>query len=262
MDQTTDIGYIAPGRVFGPIWFVGTRPASTHLIETGDGLILIDPGYPESLHIVLENIQKIGFDYRNIKVILMSHGHVDHAGATKELVALTGAKTYIGAGDLKMVTGEEDTALSKFPDHREKNSFVPDVLLQDKDVVCLGNISVLCLSTPGHTDGTVSFFFDVSDGNRVLRAGMHGGTGRNTLRRAFLEKYNLPVSNRDKFVKGLEYAKAQKVDIFLGNHVDQNNTEEKLIRVARGETDAFIAPEEWVRFLDKKIRSMPELEQE
>lgn len=252
-------GYIAPGRVFGPIWFVGTRPASTHLIDTGDGLILIDPGYPESLHIVLDNIQKIGFDYRDIKVILMSHGHVDHAGATKELAALTGAKTYIGAGDLKMVTGEEDTALSKFPDHREKYSFVPDVLLQDGDTVSLGNISVLCLSTPGHTDGTMSFFFDVSDGKRTFRAGMHGGAGRNTLRKEFLEKFGLPLSNQDKFIRGLEYAKTQKVDIFLGNHVDHNDTDLKLARVAAGETDAFVAPEEWTQFLDEKIQKMAEL---
>ena len=93
-----------------------------------------------------------------------------------------------------------------------------------------------------------------------MRAGMHGGTGRNTLRRAFLEKYNLPISNRDKFVKGLEYAKAQKVDIFLGNHVDHNHTDVKLARVAQGETDAFVTPEEWIQYLENKIRAVAELD--
>ncbi len=254
------IRYVEPGRVFGPIWFVGFHEASTHLIETGDGLILIDPGYPDTLQIVLDNIQKIGFDYKDIKIILLSHGHHDHAGAVRELVSLTGAKTYVGKDDLKMVTCEENTALSPLPDYREKCAFVPDVLLSDGDTVTLGNISVLCLSTPGHTDGTMSFFFDVSDGNRTFRAGMHGGVGTNTLKREFLEEFGLPLSNRDKFVQGLEHAKSQQVDIVLGNHVGQNDTEGKLARVASGEKDAFVDAEEWLRFLDSRIRRVKELD--
>lgn len=254
------IRYVTPGRIFGPIWFVGFHEASTHLIETGDGLILIDPGYPDTLQVVLDNIQKIGFDYRDIKLILLSHGHHDHAGAVRELVALTGAKTYVGKDDLKMVTCQDDSALSPMPDYREKCAFTPDYLLSDGDRVCLGNISVLCLSTPGHTDGTMSFFFDVSDGNRTFRAGMHGGVGLNTLKREFLERYNLPLSNREKFIRGLEHAKTQQVDIVLGNHVGQNDTEGKLARVAQGEADAFVDPQEWMQFLDGRISAVKALD--
>lgn len=252
--------YVTPGRIFGPIWFAGIHEASTHLIETGDGLILIDPGYPDTLQVILDNMEKIGLDYRDIKIILLSHGHHDHAGAVRKLVDLTGAKTYVGKDDLKMVTCQDDSALSPMPDYREKCAFTPDVLLSDGDTVSLGNITVLCLSTPGHTDGTMSFFFDVSDGNRTFRAGMHGGVGLNTLKREFLESHNLPLTNRDKFISGLQHAKSQQVDIVLGNHVGQNDTEGKLARVARGETDAFVDSEEWLRFLDGRIRAVKELE--
>ena len=259
MDKKLYKGYVPPGRVFGPIYFVGIHSASTHIIDTGDGLILIDPGCSESLWIVLDNIKELGFDPKDIKKIIISHGHYDHAGGTKELVALTGAKTYIGKDDIKMVTGEEDTALCEDPDYRHKYSFVPDALLSDSDTISLGNISILCLSTPGHTDGTMSFFFDVSDGERIFRAGMHGGVGLNTLSNEFLKSHCLPLSNQDKYINSIEKVKAERVEIFLGNHVGNNDTEGKLCRVAKGEKDAFLAPDEWQRFLDSKIIELNKL---
>ena len=259
MDKKLYKGFVPPCKVFGPIYFVGIHSASTHIVDTGDGLILIDPGYPETLWIVLDNIKELGFEPKDIKKIVISHGHSDHAGATKELVSLTQARTYIGKDDLKMVMGEEDTALSEDPDYRYKYSFVPDVLLSDSDTISLGNISILCLSTPGHTDGTMSFFFDVSDGERIFRAGMHGGVGLNTLSNEFLQSHGLPLSNRDKYISSIEKVKTQQVEIFLGNHVGNNDTEGKLHRVAKGEKDAFFAPDEWQRFLDAKIMELNKL---
>ena len=75
-----------------------------------------------------------------------------------------------------------------------------------------------------------------------------------------MEEFGLPLSNRDKFVQGLEHAKSQQVDIVLGNHVGQNDTEGKLARVAAGEKDAFVDRTEWLRFLDGRIRRVKELE--
>ena len=259
MDKKLYKGYISPGNVFGPIYFAGVHSASTHIIDTGEGLILIDPGFPETLWIVLDNIKELGFSPSDIKKIVISHGHYDHAGGTKELAALTGAKTYLGKDDLKMVTGEEDTALSEDPDYRFKYSFTPDVLLSDTDRISLGNTEILCLSTPGHTDGTMSFFFDVSDGDKTYRAGMFGGAGLNTLSREFLQSHGLPLSNRDKFIKSIERLKKQKVEVFLGNHVGNNDTEGKLLRVAQGEKDAFLAPDEWQTFLDGRITELNNL---
>ena len=96
-------GYVAPGRVFGNLYFVGTRPASTHVIETEEGLIVIDPGFPEALDTVLENMRAVGLDPMQTRIILCSHGHYDHAGAVLPLAKMTGAKTYLGRGDLLMV---------------------------------------------------------------------------------------------------------------------------------------------------------------
>ena len=74
----------------------------------------------------------------------------------------------------------------------------------DGNCVSLVNTAVLCLSTPGHTDGTMSFFFDVTDGKRRYRAGMFGGAGTNTLTGEFLSAHSLPHSNRDLFFASID----------------------------------------------------------
>ncbi|MBE5761241.1 MAG: MBL fold metallo-hydrolase [Clostridiales bacterium] len=251
MNKILHKDYINPGKVFENVYFVGIRSASTHIIDTTDGLILIDPGYPETLWIVLDNIKELGFNPMDIRIILMSHGHIDHAGAAKELARLTGAKTYIGKEDYQMAIGKEMSSYARSSQERERIAFSPDTLLSDRDIVSLGNTNVLCLETPGHTKGTLSFFFDIIKNGKVYRAGMHGGVGTNTLTKSFLEKYNHPFENRKIFLQSLEYASTQNVDIFLGNHVENNNTEEKLMRVANGDEFAFYAPHEWHEFLNR-----------
>ena len=99
-------GAFEPFKVFGNTWFTGTIPASTHLIDTGAGLIIINSGYQETLYLMLESTRRLGFDPADIRYILHSHGHIDHAGATRALVELTKAKTFIGAGDYDIVTGK------------------------------------------------------------------------------------------------------------------------------------------------------------
>ena len=239
-------GYITPCRIFSNIYFVGTRPASTHIIETGEGLILVDPGYSRDLDKVLENIKTVGLDIKDIKIILLTHGHGDHAGAVAELVELTGASVYIGAGDLPMVSGRVDSGYSI------ANTFMPDRLLNDGDRFSLGETEIYCISTPGHTDGTISFFFDVTDGENTYRAGMFGGAGTNTLTGKYLCTHRMPLSNREKFLSSIERLRGERVEIFLGNHVGNNDTEGKIAKVMAGDKYAFLDPDGWFEFLTER----------
>ena len=239
--------YITPSKIFGNLYFVGIRAVCTHLIDTEEGLILIDPGISESLHIISENIRKLGFNPADIKYIIASHAHYDHMDAVAELAAVTGAKTFIGKDDLPLLTGE----LYHYP----IKTFSPDVLLEDGDVITLGDTAIKCISTPGHTDGTMSFFFNVTDGEKSYRAGLFGGAGTNTLRRSFLEEHNLSFQNRQKFIDSINKIKGEKVEIFLGNHLENNHTEEKLNALLRQQINPFIANsnEEWTAFLEERL---------
>ena len=251
-------GYIAPGRVFGNLYFVGTRPASTHVIETKEGLIVIDPGFPEALKSILANMRAVGLDPMQTRIILCSHGHYDHAGAVLPLARMTGAKTYIGKGDLDMVEKGVLTWAEYF-DAPYQEAFKPDVLLEDGDHVSLGETDILCLATPGHTAGTLSFFFDVTDGEETFRAGMHGGVGINTLNRQFMQKNHISPEMRNLFFAGLERLKSERVEIFLGNHVGNNDTAGKLAKVAAGDKKAFVRPEEWIPFLNARAKELRDL---
>ena len=251
---------VAPFKVFGNLYFVGIEPASTHLIDTGEGLILIDPGYSESLYIVLESIRKLGFDPADIKYILVTHGHIDHFGAVLHLKKLYGSKVFLGRPDRDYANGTRDLSWAKELGYPCWDSpFEPDVLLDDGDTVTLGNTSVTARLTPGHTEGTLSYFFDVTDGLRTFRAGMHGGVGMNSLSRAFLDQYDLPHDLQQKFLAGLDLCRKEKVEIFLGNHVGNNDTMGKGRRVLAGESDAFIDPEGWLVFLDQCEARLREL---
>lgn len=241
-------GYVKPFRIFGNLYFVGTILASTHLIDTGEGLIVIDPGFPQSLYLVIENIHELGFQVKDIKYIVCTHGHYDHIGAVKALVELTGAKTFLGKEDVTYANGQEDLTWARELGAKYYEAFEPDVLLVDGDVIRLGNTEILCRRAPGHTPGTMAFFFDVTDGKQIFRAAMHGGVGRNSMYKKFLDEYGLGTETREKFVPAIDSFVNEEVEILLGNHVGNNDTIEKSQQITE-EYNPFIDKAAWKNFL-------------
>ena len=173
------LGDMKPFRLAGELYFVGTYKASSHLIDSGEGLILIDVGYEETADVVIESIETLGFDVKDVKYILLSHGHRDHSGGVPKLIARSGAKCFMFKEDLRYLNG-----------------FTPDEYLSDGQLIRLGNVEILCLHTPGHTAGTASFFFNVTENGRTLRAGTFGGAGTNQLKKPFLDDRGLPYGLR------------------------------------------------------------------
>lgn len=225
---------IKPFRLAGNIYFVGTYKASSHLIDTGDGLILLDTGYEETAPIIVESVAALGFDIRDVKYILHSHGHYDHTDGTPKMIKLTGAKTFLAKQDVKYLKG-----------------WIPDEFYYDGQVISLGNTNILCLATPGHTEGTYSFFFDTQVDGKILRAGMFGGAGVNQLKKSWLDKYGCSWLNRGRYFESVERLKREHVDIFLGNHAWNNNTKENSEIMEKTGKNLFIDDTKWPAFLQK-----------
>ena len=225
---------IKPFRLAGNIYFVGTYKASSHLIDTGDGLILIDTGYEETAPIVAESVAALGFDIRDVKYILHSHGHYDHTDGTPHIVGLTGAKTFLAKQDVKYLKG-----------------WIPDEFYSDGQIISLGNTSILCLATPGHTEGTYSFFFGTQIDGQILRAGMFGGAGVNQLKKSWLGQYGCSWLNRGLYFESVERLKREHVDIFLGNHAWNNGTKENSEIMEKTGVNLFIDDTKWPAFLEK-----------
>lgn len=257
-------GYMPPFKIWGNLYFVGTEPASTHIIDTGDGLIMLDSGYQHSLYLVLQNMHTLGLDPMKLKYIVHTHGHVDHCGATRALVEMTGAKTFLGEPDRDYVNGNLDLSWAKeLGVHLE--TFEPDVLLHDGDIISLGNTEIKAVATPGHTPGAMSYLFDVYSGGEKLTAGLHGGAGINSMTKEFLDSYNLSYDCRTHYLASMERLKELHVDIYLGNHAYQNKTVEKYQQLLTGNQDAFVDPAGWSNFAEsckKRLRALIDKEKE
>ena len=131
--------YMEPFQIADNLYYVGCVAASAHLITTNEGHILLDTGYPQNLYMVIDSIYKLGFNLRDIKYIVHSHGHYDHLGGTKALVELTGAKTFLGKDDREYANGTLDLTWAKELGLEYYEAFEPDVLLEDGDVIRLAN---------------------------------------------------------------------------------------------------------------------------
>lgn len=242
--------YVKPFRIYGDLWFVGNENVGSYLLDTGEGLILIDTTYPTTRALLVQSIWEAGFNPRDIHYILHTHGHFDHFGGTNLLVSLSGAKTFLGAGDAKMFRERPELALTEDGHYTFLPLFTPDVELQDGDIIELGRIKIRAVSVPGHTMGVMAYFFELEENGIRQLAGLHGGIGMNTLCRDFVEQMGVP-EYREHFIASLEKVRHEPVTINLGNHTAPTRTMEKLQKMLENPAgpNPFIDPAEWERFI-------------
>lgn len=245
---------IQPFKMYENIYFVGSTRVSIHIIDTGDGLVMLDTGYPDMYEQILNSMNELGLNPKDICAIFHSHGHIDHFGCTQKFKELSGAKTYISRIDNDIVKGKLDLSWAKELGYERPSAFDCDVLVEDDDSFSFGNTTVRCRLTPGHTAGVLSFFINIRTNEKKFVAAMFGGAGFNTLATEFLSAYNLSTECRYVFRESLRKVIDEPVDIVLGNHPEQNDTKGKLERVLLGEdiTDKH----EWERFLLKREQQL------
>jgi len=240
---------VEPFRIAGKLYYVGNSNVSSHLIDTGDGLVLIDATYPQTVYLLLESIRRLGFDPDDVGHILQVHAHYDHVGGTRAMVELTGAETHLGEADIEIVERLLDQTWAPEYGFGFHEGFRVDHPLHDGDVIRVGDTAFDCVAIPGHTPGSTSFFFDVTENGETYRVGIHGAPGLNTLTHAYLTKNDLPFSRRDDYLNSIQRLRQEKVDIFIGAHPAQNDTLGKRDRMTDN-TNPFIDPDAWGAFLD------------
>ena len=243
-----------PFRIFGPLYYVGDKRVCVHLIDTGDGLVLIDAGYPHTIHLLTDSVWRLGFDPKDIRYILHTHGHYDHYGASNEFKKLYGCKLVISRVDAQLLRDNPEASSDSWSRIVTPLAYIPPVFdreLEDGEDFCCGNLKVRCVLVPGHTPGAMAFFFDVEEEGRTLRAGLFGGVGLGSVRRSVLEHRHQPLSLQQDMLNSLEKVRGEKVEIHLGNHPANNHTLERRARQLAGDPEAWIDPAAWDRFLDE-----------
>ena len=147
----------APFLLHGRSWYVGTEGLSAVLIDSGDGLVLLDAALPQSAPLIAANIASLGFRLDQVKWILNSHPHYDHAGGIAALQRMSGARVASsarGAEALRLGNAPHDDPQVGFGP--KANAFPPvaDVtVLADGATLTLGTLTLTLHATPGHTPG-------------------------------------------------------------------------------------------------------------
>ena len=252
---------VKPFQVSPQTWYVaGQTWVGCYLIDTGDGLILIDTAIPESMYLLVDSIYRLGYKPENIKKILLSHAHFDHCGAAKAMKELTGAELYMSKEDWEFMKACPDETMVLDKDSHPQ-MFEPDQFYSDDKPVVLGNIAVRSMLTPGHTPGCTSFFWkeeNPANGARYV-IGMHGGVGANTMNDNYYasSKYLTPVY-RDRFLKDAEKLQEIHVDITLPSHPNQIEIIDRAGQYTH-ENQPYLDETIWADFIKERVRQVKAL---
>jgi metallo-beta-lactamase class B len=232
---------VEPYRIIGNVHYVGASDITSFLIDTGSGLILLDGGFVETAPQIRDNVARLGKSLRDVKILLNSHAHSDHAGGLAQLKAWTGAQLLASAGDAPQLAagGRQDPSLGAkffFPPVRA------DRLVRDGERVTLGSTVLTAHLTPGHTPGCTSWTLQTEEGGKRYDVVF-------VCSASVLDQYRLVTAPTYPGIAA-DYAHTFAVlaalpcDVFLGAHAQFFHGLEKASRLRAGETpNPFIDPQ-------------------
>ena len=249
---------VKPFQVSPRTYYVsGQKWVGAYLIDTGEGLILLDTGIAESVYLLVDSIYSLGYKPTDIKMILISHAHLDHFGGAAAMKALTGAPLYMSREDEKFM--RECPAETELPhDLWHVQHIQIDRFYDDNTPIELGCISIRTLLTPGHTIGCTSFFWEETNpvNGEVYTLGMHGGVGANTMNDKYYEtSAYLTPDLRDRFLADADKLKAIHVDIALPSHPNQIEILDRAGTYTH-ESQPYLDDTVWADFMDERVRQV------
>ncbi len=231
---------VAPFRILGNIYYVGASDITSFLVATPRGLILLDGGFVETAPQIEANVERLGFRLADIKVLLNSHAHMDHAGGFAELKRRSGAALAASAADAVLLArgGHGDF---RFGDTLTFPPVVADRILKDGDTVTLGGTVMTAHLTPGHTPGNTTWTTTVEEKGKTYRVAFMGSATINP-GVVLLGNPAYPGIAGD-YARSFAVLRSLPCDVFLAPHGSFFHLAEKARRLAAGETpNPFVDP--------------------
>ncbi|MBQ6487650.1 MAG: MBL fold metallo-hydrolase [Solobacterium sp.] len=219
-------------RIAPHVWNVGGQDdVSVYLLDTGEGLALIDTGYERTLYLVIDRMYSTGFNPRDVKKIFLTHYHGDHSQGARLLQELAGGKEHceiwLSKEDELM---HQETAESTFPmpclPYEVTNFYDDDTPIQ------MGRFTIRTKLCPGHTLGVTSFFFEDTDEEtgKTYWCAVHGGMGTGTMYPGseMGAREHVTPETAFRFVKDCLEMAEWPVDINMSSHLNQTNIDENM----------------------------------
>jgi metallo-beta-lactamase class B len=233
-DWTTPI---APFRIAGNLYYVGSRDLASYLIVTPQGDILINSSLESSVPLIRSSVEQLGFKFQDVKILLISHAHSDHDAGSAEIKQETGAQYMVMDADVPVVEsgGAQDF---QYPNERYPAVKV-DRVLHDADQVRLGDAVLIAHKTAGHTRGCTTWTMQVRDGQRLLNVVIVGSWNVNPGYR-LVDRPGQPASYPGiaaDFQRTFPLLATLPCDVFLGAHGAYFHMLEKLERLRAGASE-------------------------
>ena len=238
---------VEPFRIAGNVYYVGASEITSYLIATPKGHILLDGGFKETVPQITANIVKLGFKVEDVKYLLNSQAHYDHAAGLGDLKSITRAQLLASVEDAKLLArgGKDDP---NFGDQYLFEAVIADQTFSDGWNLRLGGTSMTANITPGHTPGCTSWTTTVSEAGKKLDVIFVCSTTAPGYKLVGNEKYPKIASDFEGTFKRM---RRLKPDIFLSAHASQFRMVEKLSALRGGaKTNPFIDPKGYLEFLD------------
>ena len=249
-------------RIAGSLYYVGSEDLASYLIATPHGLILINSSLEASVPLIRHSVESLGFHFRDIKILLISHAHYDHCAGSAEIIRLTGAKYYVMSADIPVV---ESGGKTDFQYGADKTMHFPpahvDRVLHDGSTVSLGGTVLTAHLTAGHTRGTTTWTLDETENGRVLHVVIVGSPNVNPGYKLVGNKTYPQIA--DDYKRGFAVLEGLPCDIFLGAHSGYFDLTVKYARWRNGDHGAFIDPAGYKAYIaDRKQAFEAELQRQ
>jgi len=224
--------YVEPFKIFDNLYYVGIDWVAAYALTTSDGIILIDSLYGKWTRTLLANLRKVGLDPADVKYVINTHGHFDHAGGSALFQKRYGARVVMTEEDWQLAAAKPDLAQFYMPVPRR------DIVALDGDVIALGDTRVELFKTPGHTEGVLSLRYTVRDGNDVHTAMTLGGVGLNF---SGVERTETYIDSYRRLL-----SMAERISVSLPNHAAMGEVFERAALLSQrqpGQPHPFVEPE-------------------
>ncbi len=234
-------------KVIGNVYYVGTDDLGSFLITTPEGNILINSDFEDTVPQIRASVEKLGFKFTDIKILLGSHAHGDHMEGDARVKEMTGAQV--------MVMEQDVPAISKMTPGNKPHPI--DRVLHDGDEVKLGGTTLVAHLTPGHTKGCTTWTMKANEGGKSYNVVILGSIGVNP-------GYVL-VGNKDypqiadDYVKGFKVLRSLPCDVFLASHARFYDLQTKYAKLEKGGgPNPFIDPVGYKAHLDLQEKNFKE----
>jgi metallo-beta-lactamase class B len=240
-------------RIAGNLYYVGVKSTAEYLLSTPQGLILINADWDRNVPQIRASVEKLGFKWSDIKILLISHAHIDHAEGAAAIKSQTGARYMVMEQDVDVVESGGKTDFNHgvgLPDEQLFPAAKVDRVLHDGDKVILGGTELTAHLTPGHTKGDTTWTMKVQDGGKSYNVVIVGSAAVGP-KVDMLHNPRYPNQVSD-YELGFKVLKSLPVDIFLGAHGNYFNLEKKYALLQQGgSTNPFVDPAGYAQYVAK-----------